>query len=142
MKTNPGLIRQNQKLLKDIFIKKIDPLTQSYFIPDSYYKIYQDSFPYNIHPLAFFDYNEGKISQELQEMGWQLPTDTDTNSTNCLINAFANQQHVDQYGFHPYVLEIANMVRQGVMSREEGLKKIYTEQNKDMVSYAQEKLGL
>lgn len=142
MKTNPGLIRQNQKLLKDTFIEKIDPLAQSYFIPDSYYKIYEDSFPCNIHPLAFFDYNEEKISQELRDMGWQHPTDTDTNSTNCLINALANQRHVDQYGFHPYVLEIANMVRQGIMSRDEGLKKIYTEQNRDMVLYAQEKLGL
>jgi len=142
MKTNPGLIRQNQKLLKDTFIEKIDPLTQSYFIPDSYYKIYQDSFPYNIHPLAFFDYNEEKISQELRDMGWQHPTDTDTNSTNCLINAFANQCHVDKYGFHPYVLEIANMVRQGIMTRDEGLQKIYTEQNKDMVMYARNRLGL
>jgi len=142
MKTNPGLIRQNQKLLKDTFIEKIDPLTQSYFIPDSYYKIYQDSFPYNIHPLAFFDYNEEKISQELRDMGWQHPTDTDTNSTNCLINAFANQCHVDKYGFHPYVLEIANMVRQGIMTRDEGLKKIYTEQNNEMVMYARNRLGL
>jgi len=142
MKTNPALIRKNQKLMKETFIKKIDPLTQSYFIPDSYYKIYQDSFPYNIHPLAFFDYNEEKISQELQETGWRRPTDTDSNSTNCLINAFANRCHIDQYGFHPYVLEIANMVRQGVMSRDEGLQKIYTEQNEDMVSYARAQLGL
>ena len=142
MKTNPALIRKNQKLVKDTFIEKIDPLTQSYFIPDSYYTIYQDSFPYNIHPLAFFDYNEEKISQELQEMGWQHPADTDTNSTNCLINAFANQCHVDQYGFHPYVLEIANMVRQGIMSRDEGIKKIYAEQNDEMVKYAQERLEL
>ena len=75
-------------------------------------------------------------------MGWQHPTDTDSNSTNCLINAFANQCHVDQYGFHPYVLEIANMVRQGVLSREAGIKKIYAEQNDEMVKYAQERLEL
>jgi hypothetical protein len=34
------------------------------------------------------------------------------------------------------------MVRQGVMGREEGIEKIYSEQNRKMVEYAQEKLGL
>jgi len=142
MKTNPSLIRTNQKHLKDVFHKKISPLTQSYFLPDGYFKIYEDSFPYNIHPLAFFDYNEEVISDELETIGWKPPTDTDSNSTNCLLNAFANQCHLEQYGFHPYVLEIANMVRQGIMPREVGIQKIYTEQNNEMVAYARNKLGL
>jgi len=142
MKTNPSLIRENQKILKKIFYDKIGSETQSYFIPDTYYEIYEKSFPYNIHPLAFFDYNEEHISYELSNMGWKLPSDTDSNSTNCLINAFANQCHLKQYGFHPYVLEIANMVRQGVMSREEGIQKIYKDQNEEMVSYARTMLGL
>ncbi len=57
------------------------------------------------------------------------------------INAFANKCHIQRHGFHPYVWEIANMVRQGVMSRDEGLIKIYTEQDSEMVNYAQEKLN-
>ncbi|MCD4719349.1 MAG: hypothetical protein K8S13_05755, partial [Desulfobacula sp.] len=94
-----------------------------------------------IHPLAFFDYDEEKIKQELRSIGWKAPEDTDTNSSNCLINAFANKCHIARHGFHPYVWEIANMVRQGIMSRDEGLIKIYTEQNTEMVNYAKEKLG-
>jgi hypothetical protein len=80
--------------------------------------------------------------QELRDFGWQAPSDTDTNSSNCLLNAFANQCHLRRHGFHPYVWEIANMVRQKVMDRDEGIEKIYTEQNRKMVEYAKEKLGL
>ena len=60
-----------------------------YLIPESYYETYKDRFPYNIHPLAFFDYDEGSVMRELAAFGWETPSDTDTNSSNCLLNAFA-----------------------------------------------------
>jgi len=142
MKTNPRLIKQNQRALRNAFPEDIRQDLETYFIPDSYYDEYADHFPYNIHPLAFFDYDEEAIKAEMKEIGWQPPEDTDTNSTNCLLNAFANQCHIERHGFHPYVWEIANMVRQGVMDREEGIEKIYSEQNPEMVKYAKEKLGL
>ena len=63
-----------------------------------------------------------------------------TNSSNCLLNAFANQCHLERHGFHPYVWEIANMVRQKVVSRDEGIEKIYTDQDRTMVNYAKEVL--
>jgi hypothetical protein len=92
--------------------------------------------------LAFFDYDEEKIKVELEGIGWTLPTNTDTNSTNCLLNAFANQVHLERLKFHPYVWEIANMVRQGVMPRAEGIEKIYSPQNEEMVAYARKILEL
>ena len=142
MKTNPGWARQSHAVWNKAFPAEISRDLARYFIPEKYYEIYQDRFPYNIHPLAFFDYDEEKVKRQLGEVGWQAPTDTDTNSTNCLLNAFANQCHIRRHRFHPYVFEIANMVRQGVMGRDEGIDKIYTEQNWQMVEYAQEKLGL
>jgi len=142
MKTNPALIRQTQSALKKAFPAEINSSMDSYFIPETYYERYKDRFPQNIHPLAFFDYNEAHIKHELTEMGWQAPSDTDTNSSNCLLNAFANQAHIERNGFHPYVWEIANMVRQGIMDRDEGIEKIYTEQNREMVEYAKKRLGL
>ena len=142
MKTNPGLTRQSQSALKKAFPGDIRTQMDGYFVPDIYYEMYNDRFPCNIHPLAFFDYNEAKIMQELRDFGWQAPSDTDTNSSNCLLNAFANQCHLRRHGFHPYVWEIANMVRQKVMDRDDGIEKIYTEQNRKMVEYAKEKLGL
>ncbi len=142
MKTNAAIIRENQKVLRRIFVDQFGNTTQSYFIPDTYYELYEGRFPYNIHPLAFFDYEEETIARELKTIGWKPPTDTDTSSTNCLLNAFANQCHLEQYGFHPYVLEIANMVRQGIIPREVGIQKIYTEQDNEIVAYARNKLGL
>ena len=142
MRTNPSLIRQNQRALKAAFPAEIVAGMNAYMIPDSYYESYRDSFPYNVHPLAFFDYDEENIKAELEPMGWRPPENTDTNSTNCLLNAFANERHLERHGFHPYVWEIANMVRQGVMSRKEGIEKIYAPQNPAMVNYAKERLGL
>lgn len=142
MKTNPALIRQNQLVFKKAIPREISNGMNQYFIPESYFDRYEEGFPYNIHPLAFFDYDERQILDELEDLGWQPPMDTDTNSTNCLLNAFANQIHLQRHRFHPYVMEIASMVRQGVMTRQEGIEKIYTRQNPKMLNVAREKLGL
>ena len=93
-------------------------------------------FPFNVHPLAFLPYNEDKIIERIKSLGWVKPDDTDPNSSNCLLNAFANQIHRRRYKFHPYVWEIANMVREGVMSRQEGLEKIDPPENTKMVAHA------
>lgn len=77
-----------------------------------------------------------------REIGWIKPDDTDPNSTNCLLNAFANQVHRERYGFHPYVWEIANMVRGGVIERKEGIEKIYSPESQDMVEVAKANLQL
>ena len=142
MKNNPALVRQSQTPWKKSFPEEIRHGLSGYFIPEKYYRVYQDRFPQNIHPLAFFDYDEEEIKRQLDELGWREPADTDTNSTNCLLNAFANHWHIKRHRFHPYVWEIANMVRQGVMDRDEGIEKIYTEQNREMVEYARERLEL
>jgi hypothetical protein len=140
MKTNGALIRQNQSALRKAFPSDLSRAMEQYLIPELYYETFKDRFPLNIHPLAFFDYNEGNIMRELADLGWETPSDTDTNSSNCLLNAFANFRHLERHKFHPYVWEIANMVRQGVMDRDEGIDKIYADQNEQMVEYARRKL--
>ena len=142
LKTNSALIRQNQSALSNAFPAEIKRRMDQYLVPDSYYEKYKNSFPYNIHPLAFFHYDEEHIKNELVNMGWEVPMDTDTNSSNCLLNAFANHCHLERHKFHPYVWEIANMVRQGVVNRDQGIEKIYSEQNSDMVNYAKERLDI
>ncbi len=142
MKTNASLIRQSQKALIGSLPDTVQVQAKSYFIPDSYYDSYRERFPTNVHPLAFFNYDEKKIKIELEGIGWKTPTNTDTNSTNCLLNAFANQVHLERLKFHPYVWEIANMVRQGVIPRAEGIEKIYSPQSFEQVEYARKKLKL
>ena len=113
-----------------------------YFLKPSHYEVPTDQWPWSVHPLAFEEYNENAIKEEIRQLGWEDPTDVDENSTNCTMNAFANEVHIQRHGFHPYAKEIANMVRQGNLSRREGIEKIYTDQNPHLVNYALERIGL
>lgn len=140
MKNDPSLIRMAQQaILNTLRIVAGDEIA-AYFLHEKHYAA-PERFPHNIHPMAWEFYNEETIAQEIQKIGWTAPKDTDSNSTNCLLNAFANEIHVKRYRFHPYVWEMANMVREGVMTREEGYQKIYGMQDENLVNAAKEKLG-
>ena len=119
-----------------------EPDIAQFFLSDEDLKSDKERWPINIHPLAFFDYNEEYIIEEIGRLGWQKPDDTDSNSTNCLLNALANHIHKKKFGFHPYAWEIAGIVRSGSMPREEGIEKITQEENPAMVKLAAERLGL
>ncbi len=142
MQTNPALFKQGQKLILKAYPDDMQDEIKHYFLPEEYYKRFENQFPVNIHPLAFFEYDETMIFKELKNLNWKEPDDTDTNSSNCLLNAFANQCHINRLGFHPYVWENANMVRQGILDRQTAIERIYTEQDSQQVEYAKEKLGL
>jgi len=135
MKTNARFMQSTQKTiykpLHDIVGSAINP----YFVTKEQFE-QPEKFPWNVHPLAFLPYDEEKIIERIRKYGWEKPDDTDPNSSNCLLNAYANHIHRQRYGFHPYVWEIANMVREGVMSREEGLEKIEPPENERMVVYS------
>lgn len=141
MRTNAALMKMTQKSIYDPLHRIVGDAINPYFVTEEQFR-QPDKFPWNIHPLAFLPYNEGDIIQRNNAMGWQKPNDTDPNSTNCLLNAFANHVHREKYGFHPYVWEIANMVRAGVLDRREGMEKIYPPENGAMVSLARNQLGL
>lgn len=97
---------------------------------------------FNIHPLAFHPYDEHKIVKVIESLGWRAPEDTDANSTNCLLNGFANQVHMARYGYHPYASEIAGLVREGFMTREEGLAKLTAPADERVVAEVKRKLGI
>ncbi|MEW6110133.1 MAG: hypothetical protein AB1632_13360 [Nitrospirota bacterium] len=139
MKTNPSLIRMSQEAILGSLREIAGNEIETYFLGEKHYSD-PKKFPYNIHPMAWEFYNEEMIFSEIQKLGWMSPADTDSNSTNCLLNAFANDIHIKRYGFHPYVWEIANMVRAGVMGREDGYRKIYGEQSEGLILTAKLKL--
>lgn len=139
MKTNPQLIKAAQDAILPPLVEVAGEDITTYFLRDGHY-LMPERFPYNIHPMAWEYYNEEMILEDIKKYGWSLPIDTDSNSTNCLLNAFANDIHIKKYGFHPYVWEIANMVREGVMKRDEGYQKIYGEQSDDLINIAKAKL--
>lgn len=141
MRTNPAFTRGTQKMILTPLQKIAGDEILPYFLTDSQFEE-KEHFPWNIHPLAFLHYDEDDIVERIKELGWERPDDTDPNSSNCTLNAFANQVHRERYQFHPYVWEIANMVRSGVLTRKEGIEKIEPPEDIEMVSYSKDKLGL
>ena len=139
MKINGDFIRSSQKSFYNPLYKIAGEDIKPYFLDESDFKKL-DRDIYNIHPIAFLEYNEESIYQRIQELGWKQPQDTDANSTNCLLNSFANQVHINKYGFHPYAFEIAGLVRSGVISREEGIEKIESPQNENIIKHVKSKL--
>ena len=140
MKINPTLFKTTQETYRKPMHDLVGDEINLYFLTDEQFKNTEE-FPYNVSPLAFMDYNEQKIIKKIDELGWSIPKGLDSNSTNCLLNSFANQIHIKKYAFHPYAFEIAGMVRNSDMSREEGLEKVYkNEENPSLISLTKKKL--
>jgi hypothetical protein len=141
MKINPALFRNTQEMYRKPMHDIVGDEINRYFLSGEQFK--SSNFPYNVSPLAFMDYDEHKIIKKIEELGWSIPKGLDLNSTNCLLNTFANQVHIKKHGFHPYAFEIAGMVRSGIMTREVGMNKIYVENKaQDLIRLAQEKIGI
>jgi len=141
MKVNVGFIRSSQKSFFDPLFKIAGDDIKPYFLNESdFEKLGSDI--HNIHPLAFLEYNEEKIYKRIQELGWEQPKDTDSNSSNCLLNSFANQVHINKYGFHPYAFEVSGLIRTGAMTREEGIEKIGATQDENIIKQVKEKLEI
>lgn len=77
-----------------------------------------------INPLLTIAIGEEEIIAAIQELGWKRAVDTGLNSSNCRLNDLGIFVHYKKHGFHPYELEVSNQVRQGLMKRDDGLKKV------------------
>lgn len=141
MKLSPSLYRQNQEAILKPLERIAGPAIRRYFLTDDMFTPARP-FPWNVSPLAFMDYDEEAILRTINDLGWVAPEALDANSTNCLLNSYANRIHCDRYGFHPYAFEIAGMVRRGVMTRAEGLKKMEEPLNQGTVAAVKKKLGI
>ncbi|HNQ50083.1 MAG TPA: 7-cyano-7-deazaguanine synthase [Candidatus Omnitrophota bacterium] len=140
MKINPALFKTTQEMYRRPMSEIAGDEINKYYLAGDDFRT--RNFPYNVSPLAFMDYDEHKIIERIKELGWAIPEGLDSNSTNCLLNTYANHVHIDKLKFHPYAFEIAGMVRTGVMKREDGLEKIYgTKDDPQAVLYAQDKLS-
>lgn len=124
VKLDYKMILANQRQIEDPIVKNLGSEFKKYFMEQEWLEAQKEHMPSLVHPLVFSSYNENKIFETIESIGWKKPEDTDMNSTNCLLNSYANYIHKKEYGYNPYSLEIGNLVRQGFVSREEGLKKI------------------
>ena len=130
-----------QKALKDPLYSIVGKEITPYFLEEKHFGK-EINFPYNISPLAFEEYDEMKIFKKMEELCWKRPDEVDANSTNCLLNSFANQVHKKQFGYHPYAFELANLVREGYLDRDEALERLDTQEDEITVRSIKEKLDL
>jgi tRNA(Ile)-lysidine synthase TilS/MesJ len=139
MKNLPLMVKRMQAALFDPLYKIIGDEIKPYFLKD---KHFGDPYhlPYNIHPLAFLDYDIDAIYKNIARFGWKKPEEVDANSTNCLLNSFANYIHKKKLKFHPYDAELANLVRDGLLDRDEALQRIQTEESPLIVNMVKEKI--
>jgi len=140
-KSNSRMMRGMQNAVLLPLKKHVGDIMNPYFLEERHFEK-EYSFPYIINPLAFSDYDEDAIYAVVRSLGWEKPDDTDANSSNCLLNSFANQNHLDKFGFHPYAFEVAELVRIGSMTREEGLARLNNSGNPEIIEQVKEKLRL
>lgn len=143
LKNIPAFIAKAQQLFLGPLEKAVGPAMRAYFLEDSHFAVgAQKEFPYNVNILAFLHYDEEDIYKRIRKLGWEPPHDTDPNSTNCLLNAFANEAHLRKHGYHPYAMEMAELVREGILAREEALKRLSKESNPVIVESIKRRLDI
>jgi tRNA(Ile)-lysidine synthase TilS/MesJ len=141
IKNNPRIVRMMQKSLYEPLHKIAGDDIRPYFLENRHFEV-ERSFPYYVHPLAFLGYDEGEVYRNIARFGWRPPADTDANSTNCLLNSFANVVHKQRLGFHPYALEMANLVREGYLERDDALGRLNEVENPEIVAIVRKKLAI
>jgi tRNA(Ile)-lysidine synthase TilS/MesJ len=95
-----------------------------------------------IHPFLIWDYDKPKFKKECIQLGWIDPDLKDHNSSNCLLNAFAIKNHLDKYHIHSYAYDLAALVRQGNMKRDDAMKKLNVDVSDASIEEVQRKLKL
>jgi tRNA(Ile)-lysidine synthase TilS/MesJ len=143
-----AFFQTNRRMLRAMVETAVAPLEEAldgriaaYFPEDHHLENIQES-PYNVSPLAFLDYDEETAMKRIGALAWERPQDTDPNSTNCLLNGFANLVHLEQMGYHPYVMELAGLVREGYLERQEALKRLEIAAAPEIVAAVEAKLGI
>jgi tRNA(Ile)-lysidine synthase TilS/MesJ len=145
---NSSIMKNNGKMLKMTQEQVFRPLfevagdkVRPYFLEEKHFSG-SYKFPYNIHPLAFLDYDEEVIYKTISSLGWVSPADVDANSTNCLLNSFANIVHKKRFHFNPYSFELAGLVREGCLERSTALDRLQQEEDPRTVEAVTKKLQI
>jgi tRNA(Ile)-lysidine synthase TilS/MesJ len=143
LRNDASFLNKMQKLFLHPLEKALGQGVRSYFVDESVLR--RKDFPvflYNVNPLAFSNYDEEIIYERIAELGWKFPADTDANSTNCLLNGFANEVHLRKHGYHPQVMELAELVREGILTRDEALSRLARPSEASTVATVKLRLGL
>jgi hypothetical protein len=136
---NPDMIRGMQEQLIEPMRGVVGDEIENYFLTEEHFAM-TGRFPHNVSPLAFLEYDEDEILEQIKAYGWEKPDDTDPNSTNCLLNSLGIKVHRERFDFHPYAFELAGLVRGGYMERDEAIRRLEEEVDDGMVDAVRNRL--
>ena len=137
----PLMVQGMERIIREPLARIVGDDINTYFLNEKQYSQALE-FPTFVHPLAFSGYDEKKILSHMKKLGWEKPAGLDYNATNCLLNSFADDVHIARYGLHPYLGEIATFVREGIMTRAEGLRHLPFKKNRGVVREVKRRLGV
>jgi len=141
VRNNPRMVRAMQKALLDPLSWVAGERVRRFFLEEEHFE-QAAHFPYSVSPLAFLDYDDEAMAAKIAGLGWKRPAGLDVHSSNCLLNSLANVIHRERYGFHPYVFELAKLVREGYLERNRAMEKLAQEEDPDTVRLVKKRLGL
>ena len=95
-----------------------------------------------INPMLGLMLREDEIIGALAPLGWMRPTDTGVTSTNCRLNDLGVYIHSRRHGFHPYIFEIADQVRHGLLGRGTAVSKLEALPRYDQVEWLAQRIGV
>lgn len=158
--TTPGQIRQKRfdlvskyNDLVDVYKVMIMPMLKLLRMAGDVHSIQSIDLPFvkklkvlKVRLISFYEYNEyneQKVIKTVEsEFGWRKPQDTDSCSSNCLLNSLGIDIHRRKYGISPYVIPLARDIREGLLNREEALKTINSGLNIELVKDIAQKLKI
>ncbi len=141
LKPQPAFMKKSQDVFVNANKNYLEKYQDIYFLTAEQYSD-GHGMPHFVNPLLFNEYDLGKIKAVIESLGWRNPRDTDSNSTNCLLNTFGNYMHQKKHGYNPYVQEISELIRTGIITREEGLERLEKSLDQNIIDECVRKLDI
>lgn len=78
-----------------------------------------------------------------EKLGWDYPEMSyPKKSTNCELNFLASKLAVENYGYSHYHIEMSNLIRMGMITREEALSLLEIDFDESIIDSIYKKLGI
>lgn len=97
-----------------------------------------------ISPHWFLPYSvEEYVKVIKDELKWKMPRlSYPAGSTNCLLNFMSVYYSVKNYGYTHYHVEASKMIREGLLLRDDALKQLELNVDKELLKSIADKLGV
>ncbi len=96
--------------------------------------------------LPFYEYNEYNEEKVIRtakaEFGWEKPPETDSCSSNCLLNSLGIKLHRMKFNMSPYAIPFSRDIREGLIDREEALHAVNTAPDAGVINDIAQSLGI